>query len=184
MEAKPVWSEYSAVAGSCGPPSLEISSPVISHMEAYMAILCSHPPGSSNAGASVQTEIRVRGFWACPSVVLPKLTWEALAYAIFLNRSEREAEFFRFHGEDSKSLKTLETCTQWLSLLEKLENGKCPPQKVLTEHAFKAVPGQVHPSSVCHHCKGSSSWLHHRRQLGRHRALVVAFGHALFQGLP
>lgn len=49
----------------------------------------------------------------------------------------------------------------------RLAPGKCPPQKVLTEHAFKAVSGQVHPSSECHHCEGSPPWMHHSRDAGQ-----------------
>lgn len=57
----------------------------------------------------------------------------------------------------------------------RLTPGKCPPQKVLTEHAFKAVPGQVWSFSVCHHCKSSSSWMHHSRDAGQTQSFGGGF---------
>lgn len=69
MEAKSVWSEYSAVAGSCGPPSLEVSSPknllfpIWKHTWPYSVATS---PGSRNAGVSVQDRNKGERFLSLP----------------------------------------------------------------------------------------------------------------------
>lgn len=95
-----------------------------------------------------------------------------------------------------KLLKALETCTQWLNLLRRLEAGTwkmsttSSAREVLREPTSQAVPKQACPSSVCHHSEGSPPWMHQQGcwadlMLGSCGgwAHVVAFGHSLFQGL-